>query len=146
MTATVQSTISEIALSLETDGKPKFGISALQARLDGVIQADFEVEVDREDLEDLLSAELYEANGYDELPEELQPAMVRNAHDLGRQRANILLQAALAMCVAGTQHITGSLDARDFTNAHEIAERSPGLLSDLMAQRRMILLNRVGEA
>lgn len=137
---TVAATISEIALSLATDGKPFFGTSALQAKLDGVPVEG--VEVEPEDLQDLLTAELFEANGYDELPEEVQAQMVHNAYDLGETRANILLQAALTQ-VTSALHITGTLVKTDFDFAHRIADEQPGLLSDCLTQRRNILLARV---
>jgi lysozyme family protein len=140
MTKAIQSVISEIALSLVSDGKPVFGITELQARLDGVPVEG--IEVDPEDLQDLLGAELFEANGYDELPDEVQAQMVRNAYDLGETRANILLQAALTQ-VTSALHITGTLEKADFDFAHQIANEQPGLLSDCLTQRRTILMKRI---
>jgi lysozyme family protein len=140
MTEALALALREIANSLISDETAVLRHSELQSKLDGLRDEGHQLAA--EDIEDVLYVELVEVNFFDDLPEEIQPQMARNAWDLGEQRATILLQAALNTFNPQI-HITGTLIQADIDTAAKLAEDRPGQLVDLLNTRRLMLNERL---
>lgn len=138
---TVASVLADIAALMKVENGYLFQTSELQAHLDQIDRAEETVLItDEKDILELLEVEFLEASHFDELPETIRPQMIRNAYDLGVDRAVLLLQAALSTHDP-RRHIVPVIDEGTIA----LAELHADTLSETLTQRRVIFDRRLEE-